>query len=1102
MSFLPFLSFQDIALSIPQSLVGRLVAAVGWLIFAVAILALAWRWRQYDKPRDRRYLLIFCVLALVVPLTSLFIGVQILVPQSLSPYLLPVEVVGPALMVFSALPWMLAGGLLGPVGAAGIAFLAGIIQALWDTHSLFMPLELAFLALLFGVAMHQRFRTPFFRFLRHPLFGALLCSLIYPMLFILSATLASDGSLANRLDYAFTLVGPFSLAMAGELLLGGLFAEVVALGLPAYWGGKGELVSSPGENSLQARFFVAIAPLLIILLLTVLVVDWIMAGKAARQILEGRMRDAALMASKAIPYFLDVGQNETAKLASEVGLASSSLEELNGILAENMVRVPFFNQFYVLDTNGRTIASYPPGDYERDLPDPVEQMGIRQAVQGVDNQIYSISPRRDEKTAQVSFVASILDESNQPWGVLVARAGLEENPFTAPIITSLQSMEAMGGEGVLLDENGRILYHPNPELLMEAYTGQIPDEASFFDDTGPDGTRRLVYYQPSEGRPWAVVLSTPAQQVQQIALNISAPLLVIIVILAITSVVLLRLRLKAINTSLQTLATQADVIARGNLDQVLEITGEDEVGRLRRSFEQMRVSLKMRLEEINRLLAVVQGVASNLDMTKAVQPVLESALSSGASSARVVLDPTMVPELEGDSKKPVVYYAGPKQDQYRYLDEQVMALTRQQDRLVINNVLRPRLLHFPANVSRPESILAVALRHENQYYGALWIAYDQPHSISEEELRFAVTLAGQAALAAANARLFLNSEIGRQRLSAILASTPDPVLVTDQMNRLLLANPAAWQVIGLGVEWDEGRAITDLISQKELVALMDSKTEEKRSAEVRLADGRIYYATASSVFAEGHRVGRVCVMRDITNFKELDALKSEFVATVSHDLRSPLTLMRGYASMLEIVGDLNDQQTGFVRKMVIGVENMSQLVNDLLDLGRIDAGIGLRIDKVSVRDLIERVVGASQGQSAQGHVQLSSEIPQQIPPFLEADSALLQQALHNLLENAIKFTGPGGKVQVRVEERSREMVFIVNDTGTGIPPLDLPRLFEKFYRGAGQGGKRQQGTGLGLAIVKSIADRHEGRVWVDSLLGKGSTFYFAIPIQHSKGISE
>ena len=272
-------------------------------------------------------------------------------------------------------------------------------------------------------------------------------------------------------------------------------------------------------------------------------------------------------------------------------------------------------------------------------------------------------------------------------------------------------------------------------------------------------------------------------------------------------------------------------------------------------------------------------------------------------------------------------------------------------------------------------MLAVALRHENQYYGALWIAYDQPHTFSEEEVRFIATLGGYAALASANARLFSSAELGRQRLSAILSSTPDPVLVTDQQNCLLLANPAAWRALGVGVDWDEGQPIERVVTQEALLRLLRSPGDEKRSDEVTLNDGKDYYATASTIMADGKRMGRVCVMRDITHFKQLDALKSEFVATVSHDLRSPLTLIRGYASMLEMVGELNDQQSSYVRKITGGVDSMSRLVNNLLDLGRIEAGVGLQIEKVSVKDVVERVITALQAQAQQKKSQPAAGYP-------------------------------------------------------------------------------------------------------------------------------
>jgi two-component system phosphate regulon sensor histidine kinase PhoR len=230
----------------------------------------------------------------------------------------------------------------------------------------------------------------------------------------------------------------------------------------------------------------------------------------------------------------------------------------------------------------------------------------------------------------------------------------------------------------------------------------------------------------------------------------------------------------------------------------------------------------------------------------------------------------------------------------------------------------------------------------------------------------------------------------------------------------------------------------------------------------------------------------------------LDALKSEFVATVSHDLRSPLTLMRGYATMLEMVGDLNEQQNNYVHKIIAAVENMSRLVNNLLDLGRIEAGVDLQLEMVLVHDVVERVTGSLQLQASQKKIQLSVDIPNDTTPLLEADQALLQQALYNLVENAIKYTEPGGKVDVRVKTRLEGIVFEVSDSGIGIAPVDLPHLFEKFFRGAQREAKKQHGTGLGLAIVKSIAERHGGRVWVESQLGKGSTFSLLIPLRRLK----
>ncbi len=250
----------------------------------------------------------------------------------------------------------------------------------------------------------------------------------------------------------------------------------------------------------------------------------------------------------------------------------------------------------------------------------------------------------------------------------------------------------------------------------------------------------------------------------------------------------------------------------------------------------------------------------------------------------------------------------------------------------------------------------------------------------------------------------------------MLASTPEPVLVIDESNRLLLLNPAAMQVPGLILSPIEGQPVQDVVGPQEVVQLLTKPLNERISSrDITLANGRIYYGSVALVLAEGRPVGRVCILRDITHFKELEQMKSDFVATVSHDLRSPLTLMRGYATMLQMVGDLNEQQKGYVRKILTGVDNMTRLVTHLLDLGRIEAGIGLQIEKVSLSEVMDEVINSVQLQAVQKDIRLTQEVKGSGNLFIEADRALIQQALVNLVENAIKYTQVGGQVNVQLE---------------------------------------------------------------------------------------
>ena len=1142
---------------------------IGWLGLAIlcgGTAVLLWRWRRYNHRFGETQWVILLILGLLTPVTSLFFGLQLPSPGALPPPGLPIDPQGSALMFFATLPWFLAAGLLGPAAAASLAAFSGLLLGLWNTHSLFTSFEMALFAGILGLAVSQHFKTWVFRIFRHPMAVAILLIVIYPLLFLVDNTLfflgisPGTGSVVTSLDYAITHTTAATLAFVGEIIVAAMFAQILAVALPQKWGqgppaNKTELESFPPERSLEARFFYTMGPLFLMLAIALIAGGWIVVGNVARQMLRERMALATQTASDSIQFFLEVGQDLVLQLAYDPALYASSPETLHQVLQKSFYTLPFFQQLIYLDAQGKIVSRFPAAGYQETNVPLDEAMGIDLALKGVVVQSYPIPPAEGEQAAQMTFIAAVQDDNNQVRGVLIGRTNLATNPFTRPVIAALDSMLDVNGEGFLLDENGQILYHHSRELLMSTYSKTVfQDGLHFYDQNAADGTRHLVLYQPTVGRPWAVVMSVPARRVQQIALNIALPLLGIVIVALVIAVILLQLGLHTIITSLQTLAVEADRITQGQLDHTLSIERQDEIGQLRHSFEKMRQSLKARLDDLKRLLNASQGIAATLDIRVSVQPILKAALESGASAVRLILDPAIMPELDGINTSADVFAEaggdnsasrqsqwcfglGPDNELYYYLDDQFLALMRKKDQVIITNPYRARVLNFDLDINGkficPQALAAIALRHENLYFGAFWVAYDQPRQFTNEETGFLRTLASQAALAASNTRLFLNAEIGRQRLAAILTSTPDPILVTDQRNRLLLANPAAWQVLGLGLAPEENKPIEEVITQPsllELLKLPDNRQasgeggsmrnipltmvknqtrpyltpgEEMQSLEVTMPGERVYLATASSIAMDDQRIGRVCILQDVTHFKALDSLKSEFVSTVSHDLRSPLSLIRGYATMLEMVGDLNEQQTNYVRKIMGSIESMACLVNNLLDLGRIEAGVGLKLSFNPVKDFLETVVGAFQLQATQRQIRLSMELVPggvQIPLMVEADQALLQQALNNLVENALKYTEQSGKVHVRAEYVPAEtkgpgVLFSVLDTGIGIAPVDQVRLFEKFYRVARRGKGEQRGTGLGLAIVKSIAERHAGRVWVESQLGKGSAFYLFIPLK-------
>ncbi|MCJ7621886.1 MAG: ATP-binding protein [Anaerolineaceae bacterium] len=1042
--------------------------------------------------------MVLVIFFIFVPLTALFIGIRFPQAAAIPVPEMPVELRAPVIMIFAAIPWVLAAGILDPISSLLVASFSGLFIASWETHDIFTILEYGGIALFYSIAVRQRYRTTFYRYLRHPVITSFVLTLIVAPIILFSIFVQTKGGTAVRLDHALTQSWTLVLARSMEILIASLIAEFLYLSKFRYWGKSDKLVPSPVESSISLRFIFYVTPIMGIAFLALLMGDWEVAGNASRRMFEDRLSSTSKVAAESLPYFLETGQNLMLSFVDEniFGLPPS---QITAELSSHLRSVPYFRSLILFDSQGEMIAAYPDIELEHLEMTQQEMAGINLALRGVLIQAYSVPPASGESAARVSFIAGIESQEDMVEGVLVGYTDLITNPFTQPAIQAIETMREVEGNGMILDENHRILYHSDPALVMTEYYGEVPDSGRFSDETSPMGTRQLVYFQPVAGRPWVVVLTVPAVQIQQLALEIAVPLLLILILLTCIIILVWRFVVKNITSSLHTLAYEATLISKGQFDHSLNVTDVDEIGQFADAFEQMRRSLRARLEELSSLLKVSRGVAAHLDIGEAILPVLRAACRVGNCTARVVL--FRGENIVSSNDEIVTYGIGRNSEKYSRLDKQIYELMRDQDYLVIPNVARFRRLRSDQQL--PGSLIAFSLNDNDDYYGSLWLAYDSSHYFSEEEIRFLSTLAGYAGLAAMNANLFTRAQIGRQRLEAVLVSTPEPVLVFDEQLRLLILNSAAKEVPGLVAISEPGEPVAKVVGHTEIFKIITQELGEKLvTGEIPMPDGKVYYVSVAPVTTNGNSVGRICMLRDVTYYKELDTIKSDFVSTVSHDLRSPLTLMRGYATMLDMVGKLNSQQSSYIQKILLGVDNMTRLVNNLLDLGRIETGIGLRITKLSCLELIRNVLSSLEPQAAHKNISLKIREIDQKNPIIEADPALLEQSLLNLIENAIKYSPIRGSVEIGVKLEDETVIFSVSDNGIGIAPLDLPHMFEKFYRSGRREAYKEHGAGLGLAIVKTVTQRHGGKLWVESQLGSGSTFFLEIPIKQHQNIDK
>ncbi len=345
----------------------------------------------------------------------------------------------------------------------------------------------------------------------------------------------------------------------------------------------------------------------------------------------------------------------------------------------------------------------------------------------------------------------------------------------------------------------------------------------------------------------------------------------------------------------------------------------------------------------------------------------------------------------------------------------------------------------------------------------------------------------------------------RNELEAVLSSMVEVVFAVDLEGRIIMYNHAAETLFGIDRETAQSLRIEEITSNTDLQDFIKDTLQDEGVHEGELSivrdDSRYLQLTGTAIHdSVGKKTGALVVLNDITKIKRLERVRRDFVANVSHELKTPITSIKGFVETLKD-GALDDEENArrFLNIIERQTNGLSAIIEDLLTLSRIESDSekeSLRTSRSPMADIIEEAVLICNRKAKLKNIRILAEVPKDVSA--NVNGALIAQAVINLLDNAIKYSGENSDVQVRVEKTESMVAIRVEDSGPGIGKEHLPRLFERFYRVDKARSRSMGGTGLGLAIVKHIAQAHNGKIAIESELGRGSVFSIELPVQEEE----
>ncbi len=830
---------------------------------------------------------------------------------------------------------------------------------------------------------------------------------------------------------------------------------------------------------------------------------------------------------------LDNAKVSVADLSQQQKVRQGDLVAMQQIFSAFKMARPDIDRIYWLDAGGVLRVSVPEDPLTLGVDFSNDPLSVYQKARNATSPVVEAGVVDLTTFDAVVAVAQAVHSSDGKLLGIVA-TNLSLNVLSIPLRTVIDAQETQQHHLLIsiLDQEGQLIGTSERERLLQPVASELPGAGEALAGhsatrlgVGPDGQEWLFSAVPVPGTGWAVVVQRPADEALAVIYHFRTWLAVAAVLFALGGCCFWFLLTRRVIHPLQTLATRYRAFPPPRvptLPSIASLTRRgDAVGELTRSLQRLERDVSTQLAELRTLLETSSAVVSSLDPRAVAKTIIDQV-------KRLV------------DVQAVTVYVEDEQEGLRVLaSEGRSEIFRQDFRLSPDDQESPSMLalhsghpvqmvaeegkFFPP-ISRAEgfrSLLSIPIisRHVGSVVLVVHRAHPQPFSTHEVDLL--LTFANYAMLAwehavlyersderlhkiaKENKRLYLRAMKEKQTLAAIMGSMSDGLILASVNGIVLYANPGAKAIVEPLVVVLEGSSIASIhaalrgasASPDDYDAMLARLAQgETPTWVIEMGEGRQKRSIRLQVFdvynESGVVSGRGLLLRDVTREREIDQLKTTLLATIGHELRTPLSVIKGNASTLlqgDVVWSAEDQHH-FLQVISTQADRLAHLVSDLLDLSRLEAGI-LTLHQ-RPRDLRE-LVGQFLRQLDDTTSALTVALPEQLP-LLELDGPRIEVVLRNLLANARAYGA--GEVRIAARQEGGQVIVSVWNDGPGITPDELPHIFERFYRAKQGIQRRSGGTGLGLAICKAVIEAHGGTIWAESSEEQGTTISFSLPV--------